>query len=346
MKTTGGLDAKTIASLFSFPGIDPRTWVSIGLVMAAQQVDGETVNSVEFDEDLGPLVNVTLQPTNVSVRCRVASVIAGNGEGEYVPFVEGDEVLVVIPDGQTMSSPVIIGRMNNGVDKWPSESIAGQDPKKNTFAFRRVRTPFIQEYASTYMVRCAANGAFLLMSDKGSITLRDGSKGALQMGPDMFGYSEGVAGENNPSSSPAPKMLFQLDLTGRRMSLQVDDALLQMNSSQADNNAGNTILATASEFQVICGTNVASENVATWEAVLALLNAFANALNAAATGPLAYTTALTAMSLAGGFPLPPTAAGFLALAKQVAVTKAKPPVDPITGVQLEPGIGALLFKTG
>lgn len=342
----GGWDAVTMGNAISYPGIDPRQWVSYGTVSPQQNVDGEVIDSVEFDDELGPLVNVRLQPSNVLVRCRVASTVAGAGEGEYVPFIENDEVLVVLPQGDEAASPCIIGRLHNSIDTWPNESVAGQDPTNNTFAFRRIRTPFIQEYAGSLMIRSATHGGFLLMSDNGTITLRDGSKGALQMGPDAFSYQEGVAGEVDPDDTPAPQAIFQLDLTGRRISLQMDDALLQINGSDADNNAGSAILAAPTDFQAVLGTNEPAENVATYESVLALLNTFATNLAPVAAGPAAITATIATMSTSGGLPLTPPIASALAAAKLVAAATPKGDVDPATGIQLLPGIGAVLFKTG
>lgn len=340
-KNQRGFDAVTMGEALARPGMDTRQWVSYGTVSPQQNVDGEVVDSVEFDDELGPLVNVRLQPSDIDIRCRVAQRFAGAGEGEYSPFVEGDEVLVVLPLGDERAGCVIIGRLNNSIDTFPDTSVAGQDPTRNTFAFERRRTPFIQEYASSYMLRVASHGGFFLISDSGSITIRDGSKGALQMGPDIFGYTEGVPGEVDPSGTPSPTALFQLDLTGRRVTLQMDDAQLQMNSSDADNNAGNTLLVSSGEFQVVLGTNVASEHVATVEMVLAMFDIYT-------TGFAALIPALLALEAAvalGQTALTPTSATALATGLPLATQIPKPPVSP-AGVQLAPGLGAVLFKTG
>lgn len=338
-------DAATQAEAYRRPGMDTRQWVSYALVSPSQDVGGETIDSVEFDDELGPLVNVKLQPSNIEVRCRVAQRFAGAGEGEYSPFIEGDEVIVLIPEGDERAAPVIVGRLNNSIDVFPAESVAGQDPTNNTFAFERRRTPFVTEYASSYMLRVASHGGFLLISDNGTITIRDGSKGALQMGPDLFGYMEGVPGEVDPAATPSPGMLLQLDLTGRRLSIQVDDATLQMNGSDSDNNAGNTILAAPAEFQVVLGTNQAVETVLSVEAFLAMLDKFATSLAAPAAGPAAFTALLGDVALGGSTLLTPAAVA-LGAGKQLAAQSPKPAADPATGVQLRPGLGAVLFKTG
>ena len=90
-----GFDHATAGQAFAGPGMDTRQWVSYG------QVDQDTQDSrcVVFDPDLGPLVNVTLQPSGIPVVCRVLAPFAGQGESEYFPFISGDEVVVAITQG-------------------------------------------------------------------------------------------------------------------------------------------------------------------------------------------------------------------------------------------------------
>lgn len=355
MMTKGGFDAVTIGEALARPGMDTRQWISYGLVSPQQNVDGEVIDSVEFDDvdDFGPLVNVRLQPSNIEVRCRIgtpATSVAGAGEGSYAPFVENDEVLVAIPSGSEDAGCVIIARLNNSIDKWPSESIAGQDPTGNKFAFQRIRTPFIQEYASSFMVRSAAHGGFILMSDAGTITLRDGSKGSLQMGPDAFSYNEGVAGEVDPDGTPTPQAIFQYDLTGRRISLQMDDAQIQVNSSDADNNAGVVQIVSQGGTNFIPGTNQGKEHFATVEGVVNLLEKFAAVIGPLFVPPLVppadtalVSTALNAVA-AGFLPPPSTVEATLAGLITALETTPKPPVGPL-GIQKLPNLGSGLVTT-
>lgn len=347
-KRRGGLDSMSMAQAFAHPGIDPRQWVSYGTVSPQQEVDGEVIDSVEFDDELGPLVNVRLQPTNLEVRCRIASFVAGAGEGEYVPFVENDEVIVLIPQGDEASSPCIVGRLNNSIDNWPSESIAGQDPTNNTFAFRRIRTPFIQEYASSLMIRSAVHGGFILMSDNGTITIRDGSKGALQMGPDIFGYMEGVPGEVDPQDTPSPQAVFQYDLTGRRITMQMDTALIQVNSDDADANPGQVVIASQAGAFFNPGTNQGKEHFTTVEGMTNLLEKLIIAIGALLVPPLppAAAVALLTAALTAAVSSPISDSALIAAlpaiiqALEIAV---KPPVAG--GVQVAPSLGSGLITT-
>lgn len=354
--TFGGFDHTLFAEAFRGPGNDTRQWISYGTVDDKTEDEEGSEDPVTFDEDYGPLVNVTLQPSNVQVRCRVSSFVAGNGEGEYHPFIPGDEVLVAIPEGSEAAGCVIIGRLNNSIDKFPMESVGGQDPTKNTFGFTRRRTAFVQEFASTWMVRVASHGGFFLIADTGAITLRDGCGGALQMGPDIFGYSEpatalGADGHElskpGDTASGASNALFQLDLTGRRFSLQMDDALFVLNSSSADNTAGEGVIAVGSRFTVRTGTNFAAEHVATTEMVFAALEQLVLALQTAGCFAAAAAPALTAfatlistnaITLASATTLAPA----LQTGLQVAAVTPKPPAT----FQVAPTLGATLFLVG
>lgn len=169
------------ADAVSRPGIDPREWISYGIV------DPETDDdkSVEFDADYGPLVNVTLHPSGKQVRARVASNMAGNGEGEWFPFIAKDEVLVALAGGNERAC-VIVGRLNQGVDGFP-ERVAGVDTSKNAVAFRRCRTPYVWEVADSFYVTSAKNNASLLLDRGGNWYIKDGAGSVLYVGADWVG---------------------------------------------------------------------------------------------------------------------------------------------------------------
>lgn len=185
-------DQVSFAQAFSCPGIDPRQWVSYGTV------DRETPEapSVVFKDaegqpsPYGPLVNVTLQPSGVSLPCRVGSFVAGNGEGEWFPFMEGDEVVVLLPEGSERAGAMIIARMNQELDAWPTV-VAGQDPTKNTFGFRRMKTPYVVETAASYLIRSAVTGSQIGIDPTGNVIINDGDKGTLLIGPEVIGMASG-----------------------------------------------------------------------------------------------------------------------------------------------------------
>jgi hypothetical protein len=181
-------DQASIGAGFSRPGADTRQWGSFGTVDA----DTPDSRSVRFNDEDGnplpfPLVAVTLQPSAVSVLCRVGAGVAGDGEGEWFPFVAGDEVWVEVPQGNERAGCTITRRLPNGIDAWP-RTVAGMDATQNNFAFKRLRTPYVLETAASYLVRNAANGAQLALDDKGQFLVNDGDGARLFLSADALGF--------------------------------------------------------------------------------------------------------------------------------------------------------------
>ncbi len=171
---------------------DARQWISYGLV----DKDTPDAPSVRFkDEDgkplpYGPMVSVTLQPSGISLPCRVASQVAGQSEGEWYPYVAGDEVLVAIPEGDERAGCVIVARLNQEIDEFPL-AVGGQDVTKNTIGFRRMRTPYIIETGESYLIRSAKTGSQIGINLEGNLVLNDGDGGSLLIGPEAMGLSSG-----------------------------------------------------------------------------------------------------------------------------------------------------------
>lgn len=327
------LDTKTIAEGMRGPGTDTRQWVSFGIVTSGD--DPSTL--VVFDEEDGcPYVRVLLEPSKIPVRARVGAAVAGRGEGEWFPFVEGEEVVVLIPQGDERAGCVIVCRLNNALDRFPMESVAGQDPTTNTFGFRRRRTPVIEEFAGPLIMRSAMTGALISLDTAGNVTLRNGEASALQMSADVIGIQ-------GPSSSESPpRFLLQADLQGERFQVQYGNSLMMLNSENADSGlAGQFILTVPNEVTVGIGTNVPAEHVATIEFVLACLGIMAETVTLLEPAMLAVEAALAT----GKTALRPETAAALSTGLPLAAAVPKPPPTP-NGVQLAPGLGAVRFKTG
>lgn len=331
----GGIDMAKMAEALARPGLDTRNFIEEGTVC-----DGE--DAVDFDEvdDLGgPSVWVNLQPSKITIKCRLLQTSAGKGEGEWSPFVEGDHVLVCFPRGTSKNGGIIIGRLNNSIDKFPGTNVAGQDPSGNTFAFKRQRTAFTHEIAGTYTVREATSGSFLTLdATTGNVTLKDGSNGALQLSADLFGYQSGDA-----------KYLLQMDSSGKRFMVQVGDAMLRL--AAGDSNPRSSTLVSPGPFSVSANAQPAAEHVATTEAVFNILSYFLKALGTANPGPIlgavlggaADGILAAAALLAAVGPLNPAIAG--AVAGAFASALQKPPGVPGLG-QASPGIGCAGFLVG
>ena len=239
------LDLARLAEGLAFPGIDTRQWVSFGIV-------DQGTEPIEFETGMGPLVSVTLQPSGVPVVCRIANQIAGNGEGEYYPFVSGDEVIVLIPGGDERAGCTIIGRLNNELDPFPA-TVAGQDTNKNNFAFKRSRAPFIHECASDYVVRSAATGAFLSISGDGRVTLANADKAFLTLNPDVVGLQNGSG-----------TCLMQVNL-------QESTVVLEAMGTKMSLGADSSYLVSQGEFSMTGFGFPAVEHLTTAEAVVNML---------------------------------------------------------------------------
>jgi hypothetical protein len=303
------MDVRTMAEAFGHPGIDPRQWFAYGIVDDMNDDDPEP--SVVFDEDFGPLVKVTLQPTMIPAYCRVAGSIAGNGEGEYHPFVAGDEVLVLIPEGDERGDCAIIGRMNNSIDKFPMDSVGGQDPTTNTFGFKRARTPVVHEYAGPYTLRSALTGALLGFDEAGALTMRDGEGTGFQISADRVGI---VSGDG--------KYQMVLDLLNKYAVLQADDALLMISGTGAS--PEQNLLNTPGPLAIGAGGQAPGEHAISTEACAHMIQHVLQLITAAMAvitpGPI------TGAQIATAFSIPVSSASFATGVGNASTTAIVPAV--------------------
>lgn len=260
-RSYGRFPVNELFELLKGPGIDTRTWVSYATVDKDQseELGGK---AVKITKEYGPLVNVTLQPGAVPVTARVASGVAGNGEGEWFPFLEGDEVLVVLPSGSNANA-VIIARLNQELDQFPS-MVAGNEVEKNNFAFKRMRTPYVVETASSYLVRSAVTGSYFGIEQNGNLTFSDSTGGFFHLGADFIGLQSGDG-----------EMLFQLNFTDRliRMSLE-GTSLFEWSANASQGVTPGTISLSSSG-------NPPFANAATTQAMVLFVTQVFNALGVA-----------------------------------------------------------------
>jgi hypothetical protein len=249
----------------SAPGTDTRQWGSYGTVMA----ENGDQKSVEFTPEYGPLVMVTLHPSNIDVRCRVASQVAGNGEGEWFPFLEGDEVWVEIPQGDENSGCLITARLNNEIDAWPRQ-VAGMDTTTNTFGFRRLRTPYVVETASSYLVRSASTGAFFGINQEGALTFSNSDNAFLTLNADFLGLQNGDG-----------DVLIQIDVNAGQALMEAKGTKFIVDGSSSTFNTSGTLdLATSG--------GLANGHAITMEQVVVLLVNYLHFLG----GPSGVSTTL------------------------------------------------------
>lgn len=104
------VDVQRLGAAVSRPGIDPRTWVTMG------RVDDDP-DAAHWDATAGWVVDVTFYGSDLEggdgLPCRVASQGAGDGYGEFIPPSQDAEVVVVLPGGDPEQLPVIVGYASN-----------------------------------------------------------------------------------------------------------------------------------------------------------------------------------------------------------------------------------------
>lgn len=117
------VDARRIGVAVGYGGIDPRVWAS------AARIDDDA-EAFRWDEGAGWVVDVSFYGTELDgeteTPCRVLTTgPAGAGYGEYLPPVRGCELLVVLPDGDPESNPVVTGYLRNSETCGPPVTING-----------------------------------------------------------------------------------------------------------------------------------------------------------------------------------------------------------------------------
>lgn len=290
-----------MAEAFASPGIDTRGWV------VHATVDAETADqkSVEFTKEYGPLVNCTLQPWGISVRARVAGAIAGNGEADWFPFLEGDELEVVLNEGHE-GACVIIGRLNQEIDQFPA-SVAGTDVTQNNVAFRRLRTPYIFETSASYLLRNAATGSYMSFDKTGSVQLVNGDGAFLALTPHLVGLQSGDG-----------KALVQIDVDKLQLNFEADGTKVTLDKDRS-------VFTSAGTWEMSGLGNQAGEHATSIEAIANILYLFLTAAGGAATAPPALVTFFAAFA---------TPAAFVALLASAATT----PLNPLISAAIAAGL--------
>lgn len=304
------LDHAGLREVVKGPGADTRQWMAHGTVV----IGTEAQHPVRFDADDGTplphgvLVDVKLQPSGIEVPCRVANDCAGAGEGEFHPFVDGDEVLVAIPGGDERGGCVIVKRMNQSLDTFP-RLVAGMDVTQNTVAFKRTRAPYALESGTAIVLRVASNGAGLTLDPTGQVFLVSGDGSGLVMTPDAcsFQLKDLAAG-------------FQLDASKKQATVIAGGSTLVVDDQDSE-------FQTAGTLKVTTAGNGAAEHVTTVEAVLGILNAIGQTIAGPITGGGLVAALPTIVAAASVAPLP----ALLSAAIGLAFSKPKVAGTPNVG---------------
>lgn len=159
------IDSQRLAQMVSSPGIDPRVWVSLCVVDKVVVDDDGVfadvhVMSTATTDDEG---NVVAQLMTV----RVAADYAGNGFGLFFPPLEGDEVLVVYPDGNPDHGGILAKRLWSASD--PPPQVAKNNSADALLMIDKDRTLRLQVQGKGNVAIIADQGKVLLGAETGTI---------------------------------------------------------------------------------------------------------------------------------------------------------------------------------
>lgn len=113
-RVLSSIDMMRLSTAVARPGIDPRTWCSLAILMSDPYIE-----TYEGEQDI--FVDIMLMPSQEQETARVGAVYAGNGFGFYFPLKKNDEVLVCAPNGDPDEGIVVTQRMWSPSDPPPSE---------------------------------------------------------------------------------------------------------------------------------------------------------------------------------------------------------------------------------
>lgn len=121
MKVRSTIDTGRLGQALSFPGADPRTWVSLAVI-----------EDLGVDPENGVYADVRKLPSGDKECAVVGSSYVGSGFGAWFPLAVDDLVVLLYPQGNPASGPVIVQRLWSGSDPPPSELGANRaDPPSN-----------------------------------------------------------------------------------------------------------------------------------------------------------------------------------------------------------------------
>jgi hypothetical protein len=305
---------------FSQPGTDTRQWCSYGIVKA----DTPSSRSVLFKDEQGnprpyPVVLVTLQPSGIDVVCRVAHTHGGAGTGGWRPYVAGDEVAVAIMQGDEHDC-VILGRLNNGPDAFPT-SVAGSDPTKNNLSFDRYLEPFVLESGTAILLREAATGAFLSLNNTGNAVLQSGD-----------GHYLAIQHDQITLQTEDLTCTVQIDPSKHQVFLQASDGNGGASQLLLDSAGSSTLLTSGTLTLTTGGGGYSQGHAITLEQVIAFL--FATVTTIGPFFPTPLTPAQVAAAMQAIIPLAATSP-VTAFAAAITAALQVPP-DPTGNV---PGAG-------
>lgn len=166
------MNSRMLGEVASFPGIDPRPWISLAIV-----------TETNIDDD-GAFCDITLMPDGSTSTARVSAPYAGQEFGQFVMPQKDDEVVVMCPDGQPDAGWIIIGRLYSASDKPPDH--AKKNPNDYTIHVKDKDNVYVKTgKGGNVTVEIGDNGNFTAQLSQGKATI--GADGQPQLTIDCTG---------------------------------------------------------------------------------------------------------------------------------------------------------------
>lgn len=89
--------------------LDGRFWTALGTVM-----DRQGGQHFELHDGADITVDVELHPSGRVITCRIAGAGGGAGRGAWGIPDPGDEVAVIVPDGEEDAGGIVVGTLSSG----------------------------------------------------------------------------------------------------------------------------------------------------------------------------------------------------------------------------------------
>jgi hypothetical protein len=152
---------------------DRRVWVSLAKVV-----------DVGFDPAHGQFADVMLLPGGENTTAMVSTTYAGRGFGQSGAPKVDDTVVLVLPHGDEMAGPVILGRLWSAADTPPADFGVGGDVAPGW----RLRVAEGEGFyvrtagAGTLDLKAEGSGDVLVVSTTGNLLLMDASQAFVRGG--------------------------------------------------------------------------------------------------------------------------------------------------------------------
>jgi hypothetical protein len=160
-------DASALSEIASRPGIDPRVWLTEGVI-----------TELGHDPAHGQFADIQPMPTGSTFTAYLGQAYAGADFGAHFPAKVGDTVLVAIPHGDTGNAPWVIARRWDASDNPPVEVGEGDEPTANVVikVEKGQKLQVIVDGAGEVQIESRGTGDVSITTARGDVIVKTGGK--------------------------------------------------------------------------------------------------------------------------------------------------------------------------